>query len=96
MSQGRSTPCIGDDGKPPTFNDGNPYNGYITPTIGLIFPFPYYMEMSWELKPTRSQCDVDVILRVESPKKKLHWTHIKLRSGRFTLGDTVDGSFEIR
>ena len=26
MSQGRSTPCIG-DGRPPTFNDGNPYNG---------------------------------------------------------------------
>ena len=24
MSQGRSAPCIG-DGRPPTFNDGNPY-----------------------------------------------------------------------
>ena len=30
LSQGRSTPCIG-DGKPPTFNSGNPYNGYINP-----------------------------------------------------------------
>ena len=29
MSQGRSTPCIGDGH--PTFNDGNPYNGYINP-----------------------------------------------------------------
>ena len=29
VSQGRSTPCIGDGH--PTFNDGNPYNGYINP-----------------------------------------------------------------
>ncbi len=30
MSQGRSTPCIG-DGKPPTWKIGNPYKGYINP-----------------------------------------------------------------
>ena len=36
MSQGRSTPCIG-DGNNPTFNDGNPYNGYINPYgLGLM------------------------------------------------------------
>ncbi len=41
MSQGRSTPCIGDGH--PTFNDGNPYNGYINPYgIGLM-TIPYYM-----------------------------------------------------
>ena len=35
VSQGRSTPCIGDGH--PTFNDGNPYNGYIKPYgLGLM------------------------------------------------------------
>ena len=39
-----ATPCIGDGH--PTFNDGNPYNGYINPYgIGLSFPSPYYMEI---------------------------------------------------
>ena len=33
------------DGRPPTFNDGNPYNGYINPYgIGLM-TIPYYMEI---------------------------------------------------
>ena len=48
MSQGRSTPCIG-DGRPPTFNDGiliswGPINPY---GLGLMSLSP--MEMSWEL-----------------------------------------------
>ena len=30
MCQGEKTLYIG-DGRPPTFNDGNPYNGYIQP-----------------------------------------------------------------
>ena len=46
MSQGRSTPCIG-DGRPPTFNDGNPYfMGPYKPLRNWVDEFiPYYMEM---------------------------------------------------
>ena len=39
----KKTPCIG-DGRPPTFNDGNPYfMGIFQPLygLGLIFPIPY-------------------------------------------------------
>ena len=45
MSQGRSTPCIG-DGKNPTFNDGNPYfMGPINPYYWVDEFIPYYMEI---------------------------------------------------
>ena len=50
MCQGRSTPYIG-DGKNPTFNDGNPYNGALKNPygIGLMSLSPIFLEMSWEL-----------------------------------------------
>ena len=46
LSQGRSTRCIG-DGKPPTFNDGNPYfMGPYKPLRDWVDEFiPYYMEI---------------------------------------------------
>ena len=46
MSQGRSTPYIG-DGRPPTFNDGNPYfMGPYKPLRNWVDEFiPYYMEI---------------------------------------------------
>ena len=43
MSQGRSTPCIGDKLIQPLI--GNPYNGYITSYYWVEFPIPYYMEI---------------------------------------------------
>ena len=33
------------DGKPPTLNDGNPYNGYINPYYWVDEFIPYYMEI---------------------------------------------------
>ena len=63
MCHSRSTPCIG-DGKPPTFNDGNPYNGYINPYYwvddhpllygnhGSLDPSTYrkFPKKSWDLR----------------------------------------------
>ena len=50
MSQGRSTPCIGDKLIQPLMTGiliMGPYKPL--PTLGLSFPSPIYMEMSWEL-----------------------------------------------
>ena len=49
MSQGRSTPCIGDGH--PTFNKESLYhNGPYKPLRTWVDEFiPYGMEMSWEL-----------------------------------------------
>ena len=44
LNHGRSTQCIG-DGRPPTFNDGNPYNEYINPYYWVDEFIPYYMEI---------------------------------------------------
>ena len=55
LSQGRSTPCIG-DGKPPTFNreSENPYNGYINPYYKVDEFIPYYMETMGVDRPDRT------------------------------------------
>ena len=53
MSQGRSRPLLVlGDGRPPTFNDGNPYNGYINPYGFGLMTIPYYMEIigSWSTR----------------------------------------------
>ncbi len=44
MSQGRSTPCIGDGG-PPTFNRESLFHGYINPYCWVDEFIPYYMEI---------------------------------------------------
>ena len=54
-SQGRSTRCIG-DGRPPTFNDGNPYfmGPYKALRNWVEFPIPYYMEIMGVDRPDRT------------------------------------------
>ena len=49
LCHGQKSRFFGDKLIPPLMTESL-FHGYIfTPTIGLIFPIPYYMEMSWEL-----------------------------------------------
>ena len=66
-------------GKPPTFNDGNPYfMGIHQPLRNWVDEFiPYYMEMSWEfrLDPIAhiSSVYLQVVLPYQRPHSHLAW-----------------------
>ena len=60
LCHGQKSRLFGDKLIPPLMTESL-FHGYIfTPTIGLIFPIPYYMEMSWEL--------IDPIAHLDSRK----------------------------